>query len=168
MKNKKATKNPKNNDDNCFQYALTLALNHQNIEKNPQRIQKIKTFIDNWKEIDFPPHSKDWKKFEQNNKIIALNILFVPHDTEKISLENKSKHNFKHENQVILLMIADCKKWHYLAVKSLAEFLSQITLNHCLNCFHSYRTKINLKNMKVYLMIMIIVMQKCLMKTTKY
>ena len=28
LKNKKATINPKNNDDNCFQYALTVALNH--------------------------------------------------------------------------------------------------------------------------------------------
>ena len=70
-------------------------------------------------------------------------------------------------------MIVDCKKWHYLAVKSLAEFFRQITSNHngdfyCLNCFHSYRTKINLKNMKEYVMIMITVMQKCLMKTTKY
>ena len=29
----------------------------------------------NWKEIDFPSHKKDWKKFELNNKSIALNIL---------------------------------------------------------------------------------------------
>ena len=35
LKNKKATINPKNNDGNCFQYVLTVALNHQNIEKNP-------------------------------------------------------------------------------------------------------------------------------------
>ena len=64
LKNKKATINPKNNDDNCFQYALTVALNHQNIKKNPSRISKIKPFIDqyNWKEIDFTSHSKDWKK----------------------------------------------------------------------------------------------------------
>ena len=66
LKNKKAAINPKNDDDNCFQYALTVALNHQNIEKNPQRISKIKPFIDqhNWKEIDFPSHLKDWKKFD--------------------------------------------------------------------------------------------------------
>ena len=37
LKNKKATINPKNNDDNCFQYALTVALNHQNIEKKPSK-----------------------------------------------------------------------------------------------------------------------------------
>ena len=35
LKNKKAKINPKNNDGNCFQYVLTVALNHQNIEKNP-------------------------------------------------------------------------------------------------------------------------------------
>ena len=60
MKNKKPTINPKNNDDNCFQFALTAALSHQYIEYNPQRISKIELFIDqyNWKEIDFPSHSR--------------------------------------------------------------------------------------------------------------
>ena len=129
LKNKRATTNPENNDDNCFQYALTVALNHQNIEKNPQRISKIKPFIDqyHWKERDFPSHSKAWKKFEQNNKTIVLNILFSPHNTEKIRLAYKSKHNFKRENQVILLMITDAKKLHYLAVKSLSALLRGIT-----------------------------------------
>ena len=152
LKNKKATINPENNDDNCFQYALTITLNYQNIGINPQRISKIKPFIDqyNWKEIDFPSHSKDWKKFEQNNKTIALNILFVPHNTEKIRLAYKSKHNFKRENQVILLMITDGKKWHYLAVKGLSALLRGITSNHngdfyCFNCFHSCSTKEKLK-----------------------
>ena len=64
LKNKKATITLKNNDS-CFQYALTVALNHQNIENNTERISKIKPYIDqyNCKEIDFPSHSKDWKKF---------------------------------------------------------------------------------------------------------
>ena len=48
--------------------------------------QRLNLFIDqyNWKEIDFPSHGKDWKKFKSNNKPIALNILYVPHNTEKI------------------------------------------------------------------------------------
>ena len=70
--------------------------------------------------IGFPSNSKDWKKFEQNNKTIALNIIFVQHNTKKIRLAYKSKHNFRGKNQVILLMTADGKKWHYLAVKSLS------------------------------------------------
>ena len=53
LKNKKATINLKNNDDKCFQYALTVALIYQQIKNNPERIPKIKLFIDpyNWKEI---------------------------------------------------------------------------------------------------------------------
>ena len=125
MKIKIATINPKNNDNHCFQYALIVALNYQNIKKYLQRISKIKPFINqcNWKEVDFPSEQKDWKKFELNNKSIAFNILFVPYNTEKIRLAYKSKHNFKRENQVILLMITDGKKWHYLAVKSLSALL---------------------------------------------
>ena len=39
---KKATINPGNNKDNkCFQYAVTVALNHKEIKKDPQRITKI-------------------------------------------------------------------------------------------------------------------------------
>ena len=72
------------------------------------------------KEI-FHHTQKDWKKFEQNNKTIALNILFVPRNAEKIKLAYKSKHNFKRENQVILSMIPDGKKCHYLTVKSFKE-----------------------------------------------
>ena len=111
LKNKKATINPKNNDNNCFQYALTVALNYQNIKKDPQRISKIKPFINqyDWKGINFPSHKEDWKKFESNNKSIALNILFVPYNAENMRLAYKSKHNFKRENQVILLMITDGK-----------------------------------------------------------
>ena len=86
LKNKKATKNPKNSNDKCFQYALTVALNYEQIKNHPERISKIKIFINHykWKDIDFPLHSKDWKKFESNNESIALNILYVPYNTEKI------------------------------------------------------------------------------------
>ena len=129
---KKSTINPKNNDDKCFRYALTVALDYEKIQKDPQRISKIKPFIDqyNWKEIDFPSHSKDWKKIDSNNKSIALNILYVPNSTEKIRHAYKSKYNLTRENQVILLMLTAGKKWHYLAVKSLSALFRGITGNN--------------------------------------
>ena len=40
LKNNKATINPKNNDDKCFQYAIPLALNHQYIKKDLRGTQK--------------------------------------------------------------------------------------------------------------------------------
>ena len=39
--NKRATINPQNKDNKCFQYSITVALNHQNIENNPERISNI-------------------------------------------------------------------------------------------------------------------------------
>ena len=91
LKNKKSTINPINNDDNCFQYAVTLALNLDKIRKNQQRISKINPFMEqyNWKDIDFPAMSKDWRKFELNNEI-TLNILYILHNTRKIHVAYKS------------------------------------------------------------------------------
>ena len=85
IKNKGVTLNPKNTkDNNCFQYAIIAALNYQNIDRHPERISKLKPFINNfnWKDIEFPSHSKDWRKFECNNKTIALNILYVSYNTK--------------------------------------------------------------------------------------
>ena len=94
LKDKKSTINPKNNDYKCFQYAVTLALNLDNIDNHPERISKIKPFINqyNWKDIDFPPTNNDWRKLELNNEV-ALNILYVPHNNRKIQVAYKSKNN---------------------------------------------------------------------------
>ena len=40
IKDKKSTINPKNNDYKCFQYAVTVALNHDKIKKDPERVSK--------------------------------------------------------------------------------------------------------------------------------
>ena len=148
LKDKKCTINQKNTDNKCFQYATTLALNFNNIDKHHQRTSKIKPFIDNynWNDINFPAAKKDWNKFEVNNKNVALNILYVPFNTKKIEIAYKSKYNLIRDNQIILLMISNGKNWHYLAVKSLSRLLRGVSSNHnsdyyCLNCFHSYRTE---------------------------
>ena len=75
LRDKKSTINPKNNDYKCFQNAATLALNLNRINKDPQRISKIKPFINNynWKDIDFPSTSKDWKNL---NLIMKLRLIF--------------------------------------------------------------------------------------------
>ena len=42
--------NPLNRKDNkCYQYAVTVALNNEEIGKNPDRITKIKPFINKYK-----------------------------------------------------------------------------------------------------------------------
>ena len=99
---------------------VAVALNHEQIKSHPERISNMKRIIDqyNWKETSFPWHKKDWKKFESNNKSIALNILYIPYNTKEIKHAHKSKYNLNCENQVIIFMITDGEKWHYLAVKN--------------------------------------------------
>ena len=82
IKNKGVTINPRNTKSHkCFQYALIAVLNYQNIDHHPERISKLRPFINNynWKDIEFPSRSKNWRKFEQNNKTTALKILYVPY-----------------------------------------------------------------------------------------
>ena len=61
-----------------------------------------------------------------------------------------SQNNFRLENQLILLIVTDGKKRHYLALKKLSVLLTGIILNHVgdfyrLSCFHLYSTENKLK-----------------------
>ena len=60
LKNKKATTNPMNEKYKCFQYAVTDALNHEEIKRYPQRITTIKHFINKykWEGINFQIEKK--------------------------------------------------------------------------------------------------------------
>ena len=56
-----------------------------------------------------------------------------------------SKHNSNREKQVILLMISNGEKWHYLALEKLSALLKGITPKYHgdfyrMNCPHSFRT----------------------------
>ena len=48
IKKKKATINPKSDNNKCFQYAETITLNHEKIESNLYRVLNIETFINNY------------------------------------------------------------------------------------------------------------------------
>ena len=148
-------------------FALTIALNHKEIGKNPggiskQLIEHIPKY--NWDYTDFPASIPDYKIFEKNNEDIALNILYVPHNTEEIRPEYIFKFNFDRKNQVTLLKITDNNgKWHFLALKSeptedgymkpLKAF-SRLMYNksskshenyYCYGCFHSFRCQSTLE-----------------------
>ena len=73
---KKATINPINEKIKFFQYAVTVALNYKEMKNIPQRITKIKPFINNynWDGISYPSEKYEWKKFEKINVTIPLNV----------------------------------------------------------------------------------------------
>ena len=165
ISNKRETINPKNKDNKCFQYPITVALNHKNNENHPKRILNINPFIDqySWKGIDFPAGIKNWKKSERNNKKLLL-MSYLYHTIKKQQISNTNQNvTVKWENQVIFLIITNSEKWHYIALKgvrtddgfnrpirSLSRLFRGITSNnhgdfYCLGCLHSFRTDNALK-----------------------
>ena len=147
-KKEKTTINPKNEDDKCFQYAVTVALNYEEIESHPERVANIKPLINknNWKGINYLSKIDDWKTFEKNNPAIALNILYIKE--KEICPACISKVNSNCEKQIFLLTMPNEEKegWHNLPEKELPTLLRGITSKHhgdfyCLNCLHSFRTE---------------------------
>ena len=135
---KKAIVNPKNKNDNyCFAYAITIAIYHNEIGKNLNRISnKLLDCTDklNWNGIDFPASIPYYKRFEKLNEDIALNVMYIPFNkedndnvTEIIDVEQEyiSNFDFTRKKQVVLLKISNNKKWHFLALKSDPEQNSQ-------------------------------------------
>ena len=78
-KQKKTTINPENDDDKCFQYGATVALNYEEIESHPERVPNIKSFINkyNCEGINYPSKIDNSKTFEKNNPTTALNIFYI-------------------------------------------------------------------------------------------
>ena len=65
MDKRTTTRNRINKKDNkCFQYTVTVALDQEEIGKYPEKITKIKPFIDKykWKGTNYPSEKDDWKK----------------------------------------------------------------------------------------------------------
>ena len=65
------------------------------------------------------------------------------------------------KKQVILLMIGDGNKYHYLAVTNLSGLLQGYSSNYrgdfyCLNCFNSYTTKNELKEHEEIITIVVV------------
>ena len=158
-KNKKAAINPINKKDNkCFQYAATIALNHEQIEKHPEAIAKIKPFINKyiWEKINFPSEKDDWEKIEKNNITIDLNVLYAKKEIKYPAYVSKWKR-----------MALSCSK------KKLSASSWGITSKHhgdfySLNCHQSFSTENKRESIKKYVKINIFVTLLCFLKTLKY
>ena len=106
IKNKKCTINPQNKDNECFQYSIIVSMYHKEIKNNPERISKINPLL---------------TILIGKILIFALNVLIALNnkDNKKVSHYYKSEFNKIREKQVILLMISDNEKQHYLALRRL-------------------------------------------------
>ena len=80
-------------DKKCFQYTIIVALNHEEIKKYPERITKIKPFINKhkWEGINVPSEKDDCKTFEKNKVAIPLNFLYAKNEKKSILLMFQNK-----------------------------------------------------------------------------
>ena len=88
---KKAVINPRNEDEECFRYAVTVALHHKELGKDPQRVSKLKPFAKryNWRELEFPVALNEIGKFEKNN-LESVNTIVKPLMSSKIIIVMKT------------------------------------------------------------------------------
>ena len=85
-----------------------------------RKIEKIKQA-----DTDFSSYQREWEEFEQNNTSIALNVVFLSHNSEEIKFAYKLRYKNGRKNHAILLIINDeAKNCYYFAVKNLLELNS--------------------------------------------
>ena len=87
--------------------------------KYHQKISKLRPFINKYdqKGKNYQGRTDDWKRFEKNNPTIAINVSYVKNIN--IYTAKIAKHNLNNENQIILLVIPNGKRCHYLVVKKI-------------------------------------------------
>ena len=127
---KNAVINMENDDDQCFKWAVTRALNpvNRDSERNPNRVTKIlKTQAKkyNWDDIEFPTKLKDIHKFEKNNNI-NINVFSFDSWTKKVYTLRLSKSD--HKESINLFLYDE----HYGVVKNLSRLVSsQVNKDEC-------------------------------------
>ncbi len=158
---KKAVINMKNEDDQCFKWAVTRALNP--VKKDSDRItQELKNQAEehDWSGITFPVKVNDIDIWEKNNDKF-VNVLGYDEDTQKVYVirmrDGCSSTVLEEEkNKFISLFLHDDN--HYCVVKNLGRLVSsQISKkknkkHFCLNCMNGFGTdKILTTNQEVCL-----------------
>src|SRR5271169_20717 len=143
LANKKAIINMQNEDDQCFKWCVTRALNP--VDKNPDQITKelqIQAEKLNWDGIKFPVSLNDIDKVERHNVGISVNVYGYEGEVYPLRV-SEVYHNVCESKNVDLLLIANDSTQHYCLIKSLSKLLrSQTgdnTLHFCRRCLNGFR-----------------------------
>ncbi len=148
---KKAVVNMENDDDQCFKWAVTRALNPK--DKNPKRITKeLRKQAEelNWDGITFPTKVKDIPIWEKNNDKL-VNVFGYDEDKKIYSIKLCDNHTSivlsneeTQDKKFINLFLHDDN--HYCVVKNIGRLISSQISNHqhkkhfCLNCMNGFST----------------------------
>ena len=94
-----------------------MASRREEINKNPERISKLKRFEKDfdWSGIGFPVSVKDISKFEFRSQI-SINLLSI--EGKQIYICRKGGY---HERIINLMIISENNRKYYVAIKSLSR-----------------------------------------------
>ena len=109
--------NPKCDNNESFMYSILISLNYYDIYHNPERITKLRPYVNNYNFTDTRA-----KEFEVNNQHVSLQIL--DEDGNIYSPSNTSK------NKAVIVKINGCR---YIAIKPIKNKYSK--LREILQCF---------------------------------
>ena len=134
---KKAIINPRNDDEECFKWAVIAALEWTDIKSHPECMSNLRKFADNynWSGLKFPVSIKDISLFETKNDVL-VNVLAV--EGRDIYIHRKS--NYQRDLEINFLLISEDDRQHYTAIKSLSRLLASRNPRHkckqhfCMNC----------------------------------
>ena len=120
ISSRNATINPKNEDDRCFMWAIIVALHRDDIGVHPERISKIRKYVDNydWRDT-FPVHPRDIKIWEEKNNI-RVNVL--GHSGSDIYIIKNDGNSYS--TTVDLFLISDGENSHYVTNTDIEKLLS--------------------------------------------
>lgn len=135
---KKAIINMKNEDNECFKWCISRALNPT--EDHPERVSKIlreQAEELDWTGIEFPMTLNQITKFEKNNDNVSVNVF--GYEKMVVYPLRVSEHSTL-ERAVDLLLIADGPKTHYcisrlLSSQSSSRDHARIYCRRCMNDF---------------------------------
>ena len=122
IKRKGAIINMKNEDDQCFKWCITRALNPVN--KDPQRITKnLKTQAEelDWGGTNFSVSLSDISTFENHNAGIKVNVFGYDEDEKLVYPLRHSKD----EGAIDLLLLSEGEKRHYCWIKNFNRLMSR-------------------------------------------
>ena len=144
---KKAVINIKNDDDQCFKWSVTRALNP--VDVHPERITKeLKDQSErlDWSGLKFPVDLNQIAIFEKFNPSISINVFGFDKTIYPLQISKTKRPRI-----VDLLLISDGGKQHYCLIKSLSRLLSSQLTKHdgsivfCLNCLNHFPNEKKLK-----------------------
>ena len=138
----------KNEDEECFKWCVTRALNP--VDKNKERItQKLRKQSEelNWKGISFPMEVKKIDMFEKNNPKISIHVFYLDGNVQPLRIGDEER-----KINIDLLLVEKDGKKHYCLINSLSRLLSKQVTKHngaldlcrrCLNFFSREKLEVH-------------------------